>query len=94
MKTKAESKKRTFEEITPVASEKKSIFKNRIASQASHNSLDLKEGISNGVKKLKLETTGVGSHRKLTDEKIGAKPKVGTIASNFTKDQFAKMTQK
>ena len=84
-KIKPESKKRNFNEITPAASEKKSMFKNRINSQASNMSLDLKEGIANGVKKLKLETSGVGSHRTLIDEKIGAKPKVGTNA-NFTKD--------
>lgn len=39
-------------------------------SQASNEKLDLEEGISRGMKKLKIENQGVGTHRKLTDSKL------------------------
>ena len=43
--------------------------------------LDLKEGISKGMKNIKQNAFGVGSHRVLQDSKYGLQQKVGTAAS-------------
>lgn len=47
------------------------MFKNRL-SQNSQNAgdLELQEGISKGLKKLKIEAAGLGTHRKLPDRKL------------------------
>ena len=52
-------------------SDKKSFsFKNRNSQASDNDKLELQSGISNGIKKLKIEQTGYGTHRKLTDNKI------------------------